>query len=248
MGSPYDPAVLPPLTLSGWHRYDLVRNRLAKWSVSSILEIGPGLGGIGARFAVDYEYVGAEVDPASAEIARERLAQARGGRIVTGTAKDVGRQFDVVCAFEVLEHVEDDEVALTEWREQVRPGGWLVLSVPAWQHRWGAHDEHAGHFRRYDRESLEALVARTGFSDVDVVCYGFPLLSALHPLWNALSARARREDTLEERTHASGRFRQPPRWAGTLTHVVAAPFIRLQRLFVDSDHGTGFVVFAQRAD
>jgi SAM-dependent methyltransferase len=234
--------------LSGWHRYDLVRNRLAQWPVRSILEIGPGLGGFGARFAGAYEYVGVEVDPESAEIARQRLAHAGGGRIVTGTAADIGQQFDVVCAFEVLEHVEDDEAALAEWREQIKPGGWLVLSVPAWQRRWGGHDEHAGHFRRYERESLETLVSGTGFSDVEVVCYGFPLLSALHPLWNSLSARAGREDTLEERTHASGRFRQPPRWAGTLTRLVAAPFVGLQRLFIDSDHGTGFVVFAQRAD
>jgi SAM-dependent methyltransferase len=240
--------VLPPLTLSGWHRYDLVRKRLAALPVSSILEIGPGMGGFGARFALDHDYVGAEVDAESAEIARERLAQVGRGRIVTGTAADVGERFDVVCAFEVLEHVEDDAAALVEWREQIGPGGWLVLSVPAWQHRWGAHDEHAGHFRRYEREGLSSLVSRAGFSDVEVLGYGFPLLSALHPLWNALSARAGREDTIEERTHASGRFRQPPSWTGVVTQLVAAPFVRLQRLFTDTDHGTGFVVFGQRAD
>lgn len=240
--------MLPPLTLSGWHRYDVVRNRLAALPAHSILEIGPGLGGFGARFAVDHDYVGAEVDAESAEIARERLAHGGRGRIVTGTAADAGEQFDVVCAFEVLEHVEDDAAALADWREQIRPGGWLVLSVPAWQHRWGAHDEHAGHFRRYERDGLTSLVSRAGFSGVKVLCYGFPLLSGLHPLWNALSARAGREDTLEERTHASGRFRQPPPWAGVVTYLVAAPFVRLQRFFVDSNHGTGFVVFAQRAD
>jgi SAM-dependent methyltransferase len=236
------------LTLSGWHRYDLVRSRITKLPVRSILEIGPGLGGFGARLVADYDYVGAEVDAESARIARERLAGVGRGRIVTGTAADVGEQFDLVCAFEVLEHVQDDTAALAEWREQIRPGGWLALSVPAWQHRWGAHDERAGHFRRYDRGKLVSLVSRAGFANVEVLGYGFPLLSALHPLWNALSARGRTEATLEERTHASGRFRQPPAWAGTVTQVVALPFVRLQRLFVDSDHGTGFVVFAQRAD
>jgi SAM-dependent methyltransferase len=240
--------VLPPLTLSGWHRYDLVRNRLAGLPVHSILEIGPGLGGFGARLAADYDYVGAEVDPESARIARERLARTGRGRIVTGTAADVGEQFDVVCAFEVLEHIENDAAALAEWREQIRPGGWLVLSVPGWQRRWGAHDEHAGHFRRYERAGLASLMSRLGFSEVEVLGYGFPLLSALHPFWNAMSARAQREASLEERTHASGRFRQPPTWAGVLTHAVAVPFVRVQRRFTDSDHGTGFVVFAQRAD
>ena len=240
--------MLPPLTLSGWHRYDLVRDRLAALPVHSILEVGPGLGGFGARLAADYDYVGAEVDAESARTARGWLAETGRGRIVTGTAADVGEQFDVVCAFEVLEHIEDDAAAVAEWREQIRPGGWLVLSVPAWQQRWGGHDEHAGHFRRYERDGLASLVSRAGFSEVDVRTYGFPLLSALHPLWNAMSARSRREASLEERTHASGRFRQPPAWAGAVTQVVAFPFVRLQRLFPDSDHGTGFVVFAQRAD
>jgi SAM-dependent methyltransferase len=206
------------------------------------------LGGFGARLAADYHYVGVEVDPESARIARERLARCGRGDIVTGIAADLGECFDVVCAFEVLEHVEDDAAAVREWREQVGPGGWFVLSVPAWQHRWGAHDEKAGHFRRYDRDGLASLVSQAGFSEVAVLCYGFPLLSALHPLWNSLSARARAEGSLEERTHASGRFRQPPAWAGVFTQIVAFPFVRLQRFVVDSDHGTGFVVFAQRAD
>lgn len=238
--------MLPPLTLSGWHRYDVVSKRLAALPVRSILEIGPGLAGFGARLAAEYDYVGAEVDAESAEIARERLSQTGRGRIVTGTAADVGDQFDAVCAFEVLEHIEDDGAALAEWREQIRPGGWLVLSVPAWQDRWGAHDEHAGHFRRYERKNLESLVSGAGFSEVEVVGYGFPLLSALHPLWNALSARAGRDGSLEERTRASGRFRQPPPWSGVVTQLVAFPFVGLQRVFIDSDHGTGFVVFAQR--
>jgi SAM-dependent methyltransferase len=240
--------VQPPLTLSGWHRYDIVRNRLAALPVRSILEIGPGLGGVGARLAVDHYYVGAEVDPESARIASERVARAGRGRIVTGTAADTREQFDLVCAFEVLEHVEDDAAALVEWRAQITSGGWLVLSVPAWQRRWGAHDEHAGHFRRYEREELASLVSRAGFSEVEVLEYGFPLLSALHPLWNALSGRAGREDSLEARTHSSGRYRQPPPWAAIITQFVALPFVRLQRLFIDSDHGTGFVVFAQRDD
>jgi SAM-dependent methyltransferase len=221
---------------------------LAALPVQSILEIGPGLGGFGARLAADYDYVGVEVDVESAGIARDRLAPLGRGRIVTGTASDVGQVFDLVCAFEVLEHIEDYAAVLAEWRHQIKPGGWLALSVPAWPGRWGAHDDRAGHFRRYEREGLKSVVSDAGFRDVEVVCYGFPLLSLLHPFWNALSARAPQGETLDDRTRASGRFRQPPAWSGLLTQLVALPFVRLQRLFVDSNQGTGFVVFAQRAD
>lgn len=240
--------MLPPLTLSGWHRYHLIKNRLGSLSVRSILEIGPGLGGVGARLASDYEYVGAELDAESARIARDRLSQLGRGQIVTGTAAEVGQRFDVVCAFEVLEHVEDDAAALVEWRQQIEPGGWLALSVPAWRDRWGAHDERAGHFRRYERAELVSLVSQAGFTNVEVHEYGFPLLTALHPIWNILSARGISEATLEARTRASGRFRQPPAWTGALTQAFAFPFVRLQRAFGNSGHGTGFVVFAQRAD
>lgn len=240
--------MLPPLTLSGWHRYDLIRSHMKALAVRSVLEIGPGLGGLGARLAADYDYVGVEVDAESAQMARDNLRQLGRGRIATGTPETIGERFDVVCAFEVLEHVEDDAAALAQWRNQINPLGWLALSVPAWPHRWGAHDERAGHFRRYERGGLAALVRGAGFTNVVVLGYGFPLLTAMHPFWDRLSARGLSEETLEERTHASGRFRQPPTWAGAITQLVAFPFVRLQRFFIDSDQGTGFVVFAQRVD
>lgn len=240
--------MVPALTLSGWLRYSLVRDRLTTMQVRSVLEIGPGLGALGARLAMKYEYVGVEIDPESALIARERLARIGRGTVVTGTIGHVGEHFDLVCAFEVLEHIEDDAGALAEWRERILPGGWLTLSVPARQELWGAHDERAGHFRRYDRAGLMSLLAQAGYENLSILSYGYPLLTTLHPLWNALSRRARRETTLEARTRASGRFRQPPEWVGLPIQLIALPFAVVQRRFVDSDHGTGFVVFAHRAD
>ena len=55
-----------------------------------------------------------------------------------------------MCAFEVLEHIDDDALALKQWREYLRPSGWLLLSVPAHQDQYGAADELVGHYRRYD--------------------------------------------------------------------------------------------------
>ncbi len=237
-----------PLTISSWLRYEIVRRRLPQLGITSILEIGPGVGAVAARLARDYDYVGVEIDPTSADIARERLARIGRGRVVTGTPDDVDSVFDLVCAFEVLEHIDDDAGALSGWRERIRPDGWLALSVPAWPDRWGDHDVRAGHFRRYEREGLSSLLERTGYDRAEIISYGFPLLTALQPVWDALSSRAAKAATLQERTEASGRFRQPPAWSGFVTQAVSIPFSFAQRPFTDTRLGTGFVVFAQRSD
>jgi SAM-dependent methyltransferase len=236
----------PPLTLSGWLRYAIVDQRLRALPVRTILEIGPGVGALGARLARRYEYVGIELDESSAEIAATNLRRVGAGKIVTGTANELRETFDAVCAFEVLEHVEDDLGALRTWCKRVRPGGWLVLSVPAWESRWGGHDVRAGHFRRYEPEGLLALLADAGFEQTTVLAYGFPLLSALAPVWNALSSRAAKEPTVDARTRASGRFRQPPRWTAPATMLLSAPFRLVQRPFVHSRRGTGLIAFGQR--
>jgi SAM-dependent methyltransferase len=198
------------------------------------------------RLARSYDYVGVEVDEVSAKIAAKRVADTGRGKIVVGEPDEIAGTFDAVCAFEVLEHIEDDHQALIGWREKVRPGGWLILSVPAWRDRWGAHDERAGHFRRYEPEGLLSVLDEAGFSNIRVLAYGFPLLSALHPWWNRLSARGGEEVTLDARTRASGRFRQPPSWLAPATQMVAAPFALVQRRFVNSRRGTGLIAFAQR--
>jgi SAM-dependent methyltransferase len=206
------------------------------------------MGALAARLALRYEYVGVELDAESARIATGRLARLGRGRIVNGTAADLGESFDLVCAFEVLEHIEDDVGALTEWRERIRPRGWLALSVPAWQSRWGALDEQAGHFRRYERAQMLSVLSESGFERPEVLSYGFPLLTSLQPVWNALSARRSDLPTLDARTRASARFLQPRMWSGYARQAVSLPFALLQRPFLGSRRGIGFVVFAQRSD
>ena len=77
--------------------------------------------------------------------------------------------FDAVCAFEVLEHIEDDAGALRAWRERLRPDGRLLMSVPLYQRRYAAADRFVGHFRRYDPEPLGELLRETGYADVKLL-------------------------------------------------------------------------------
>lgn len=57
--------------------------------------------------------------------------------------------FDLVCAFDVVEHIEDDKKALAEMQRVCRPGGKICITVPAFQCLWGRHDVANGHKRRY---------------------------------------------------------------------------------------------------
>ena len=71
---------------------------------------------------------------------------------------------DLVVAFDVLEHLDDDDAAVREVRRALRPGGHFVVAVPCDPALWSAHDEAVGHVRRYTRPTLTALLVRGGFA------------------------------------------------------------------------------------
>ncbi|QBR93655.1 class I SAM-dependent methyltransferase [Nocardioides euryhalodurans] len=80
--------------------------------------------------------------------------------------------FDVVAAFDVIEHCEPEARAVSELARVLRPGGRLLLSVPAYQWAWTDHDVRAGHHRRYTQPRLLAAVEAAGF-DVRRCTHGF---------------------------------------------------------------------------
>ena len=69
-----------------------------------------------------------------------------------------GLQFDLVTAFDVVEHIEDDVTAMTSLADLVRPGGWLVMTVPAFMSLWDKHDEINQHYRRYTKSSFRKVI------------------------------------------------------------------------------------------
>jgi SAM-dependent methyltransferase len=80
--------------------------------------------------------------------------------------------FDVVSAFDVVEHCEDEQLAIAELTRVLEPGGRMLLSVPAYQWAWSDHDVRAGHHRRYTRPRLVRLVEGAGMH-VDRATYAF---------------------------------------------------------------------------
>ena len=98
--------------------------------------------------------------------------------------------FDVVCAFDVVEHCEPESLALAELARVLRPGGRLLMSVPAYQWAWSEFDEENGHHRRYTRPRAEAAVEAAGLR-VTRSTYAF---AGVFPFFAAerLARRARR--------------------------------------------------------
>jgi len=239
-----------PLTPNAWLRYDVITHILPA-GVTDVLEIGCGQGSLGARLAQRYRYLGVEPDRTSWTVAQRRIsAVGPGGEVRNIPVDALGTErFDLVCAFEVLEHIEDDATTLKDWSVRLRAGGWLLLSVPAHQRRYGPADELAGHFRRYDPEALTALLASCGFTDIEIRQYGFPLGYLLEAARNQIGRRrlaASGTQSLAERTAGSGRLLQPSGgMIGATTRWGTAPFRVLQRAFPNT--GTGLVALARLA-
>jgi SAM-dependent methyltransferase len=106
---------------------------------------------------------------------------------------------DLVVAFDVLEHLHDDDSAVREVRRVLKPTGTYLVAVPADPRLWSAHDEAVDHVRRYTRAGLLALLERGGFAIAQVRSWNVLLrpvvalhrrsssgsdLEALHPVVN----------------------------------------------------------------
>jgi len=80
--------------------------------------------------------------------------------------------FDLICAFDIIEHVDDDDRALSELSRVAAPGAAFLLSVPLHPSRWSAFDDFVGHRRRYQPERLFGILAEHGFSVNQSAVYG----------------------------------------------------------------------------
>ncbi|MGH8677252.1 MAG: class I SAM-dependent methyltransferase [Burkholderiales bacterium] len=90
--------------------------------------------------------------------------RARGGIPVNGDALHLPfrESFDYLFALDVLEHLPDDRAAVGEWARVLKPGGRLVINVPALDCLWSEHDVQMGHYRRYDRAKLRGVFEDCG--------------------------------------------------------------------------------------
>jgi SAM-dependent methyltransferase len=72
-------------------------------------------------------------------------------------------QFDIVITSDLLEHIKDEEMAISEWHRILKPGGKLIVFVPAFGFLWSKHDEANQHYRRYSKAQLVGILERAHF-------------------------------------------------------------------------------------
>lgn len=139
-------------------RRQIIRTLLETHSASGpLLEVGCGSGANLPMLADFGDVVGIEPDATDRERANSRGA----GRILPGALPDgipTDELFETVLALDVIEHVEDDVASVQALTNRLRPGGLLIVTVPAYQWLWSEHDRVNGHFRRYHRADLSAVL------------------------------------------------------------------------------------------
>jgi SAM-dependent methyltransferase len=145
--------VVPPHRFNTWP----LLSALAA-SATARLEIGPGLR---PRLPLPGTHFVDVSEPALARL-RERGGLATLGDVTTLPFPD--RAFDLVCAFDIVEHVEDDRRVFRELSRIARDGATVIFSVPLHPARWSAFDALVGHVRRYDADDLVALLAEHGLT------------------------------------------------------------------------------------
>ena len=136
------------------------------------LEIAPGLR---PRLPLDGTVFLDLSTPALRQL-RTRKANAANGLI--GALPFAGASFDLVCAFDIVEHVADDDAAFSELSRVAASHATLLLSVPLHTQAWNAFDDFVGHCRRYEPDALVAKLSRHGFEVERSATYGMQAKSS----------------------------------------------------------------------
>lgn len=127
-----------------------------------ILEIGCGTGHNLPMLAQFGRVDAIEIDPAARDVASRRLGKSVGDAPLPALPGVPDAHYDLIAVLDVVEHIEDDVAALQAMRARLAPGGKILITVPAHQWMWSAHDVVNHHHRRYSKATLVKAIDAAG--------------------------------------------------------------------------------------
>jgi SAM-dependent methyltransferase len=198
----YDPAHFAELAhLESGNFWFRARNRLIVWALRrffpearSLLEIGCGTGFVLAGIAESFPRLRLSGSEASTDGLAYAAARVPGAAFIQMDAHRIPfrQEFDVVAAFDVIEHIEDDRAVLAELAAAAVPGGGLLITVPQHPGLWSEFDARAGHVRRYRAAELRARAVEAGFEIARMTSFVTLLLPLMY--LSRLTQRAPKEE------------------------------------------------------
>ncbi|WP_426700418.1 class I SAM-dependent methyltransferase [Rhodanobacter sp. Col0626] len=181
-----------------------------------ILEVGSGTGGNLTMLSQHGNVSALEMDENARKLSSDKTHDQFA--IHAGSCPDnipfQDERFDLICMFDVLEHIDEDVETLAALRRYLAPGGRMLITVPAYQWLWSAHDVFLHHKRRYTARTLREAFHRSGLR-IDRLTYFNTLLLPL-------AALARLKDRASSRKKASGTEIPPPFINSTLNAIFAS--------------------------
>src|SRR5690349_13179639 len=167
----------------------LIEREIAPREGARLLEIGCGTGHnlemLGRFGRVD----AVELDPSARALASRRLGHAVLDAALPELPGVPDRSYDLIALLDVLEHVDEDDAALRSIAGKLAPGGRILVTVPAYQWLWSAHDETHHHKRRYSKRGLRQVAEATGLKVEHIGYFNsllFPLAVAVRLAGKAL--------------------------------------------------------------
>ncbi len=188
--------------------FDQLDRMLAGKRGLAILEVGCGAGGMLGPLAKYGKVTGLD-------ISRDYIAycKSRGHeRVLTGSGYELpfaDASFDVVTAFDTIEHIPDDERVLAELRRVMKPGGLVFVTVPAYQFLYSQNDRVAHHQRRYTATMLAQRMTRAGLAVQKISYFNTFLFPLILPAVLVLKLKERLFGLPDGQTNLSHRFAGP---------------------------------------
>ena len=212
-------------------------HKILKNKSYSVFDVGCGTGGYIRVFEkLTEDYVGIDLSDFAISRLKEKYPNFSFYQESIYTFKSK-KKFYLVFLSEVLEHLDYEVKALKNIRKILSANGILLLSVPFDDNLWSYSDEIARHRRRYSKDYLRRILLKSGFENIRIYCYGFPLLRCYwiitkrfrRSITNKLSKKNGKKSTL-----------------GTLLYSAISKVFLLDTLFLNTNKGIGLIAICKK--